>query len=1069
MSTMASISKTIVLQTSLALTALAHCSVGKAQTASNSDLPKAQSATVPYSRQLVASLASEAAEMGDANRGAAVFAAAKSACLSCHRVGQHGGNLGPDLTAIGKERDLRQLIESVFWPRRDIKPEYVVWQIVTSDGQIFSGFKLKSTDEHVELRDLTANKTLLISRDEIDEEVAGSTPMPEELIAPMSRQQQLDLIRFLSELKHTDRLPAELDHALAHSQTYGPVTFPLERAPLQPKDWPNSNHPTNQFRLYEFYTKQAEYFRQHYSQQQRPLPMLLAPFPGLDGADHGHWGYQPASVWKDDRWNDTKLGSVQAGVFSGDGKPVARAVCIRLGDDGELSACFNPDTLTYDAVWTGGFVRFSAQQHGFLDGVRRDGRRLPHSKGHAPSEPFVYRGFYRHGSRTIFAYRIGDTEFLDAPWVKDGQFIREVAQADEHPLRKLTNGGPTQWPQTLRTTIHPGSGRPYAVDTIELPFDNPWNALIFCAGHDFLSDGSAVVCTIQGDVWRVTGLDSPADKPGTAVWRRIASGLHHALGLVVVDDQIYVQCRDQLTRLHDLNGDGEADFYACFSNAFETSPAGHDFICGLERDRDGNFYMASGNQGLVRISSSGQDATVIATGVRNPDGLALLPDGTVTAPCSEGEWTPASMICSVRNSVHIKDVGSLDTAPPHFGHLGPKNGEPPELPLAYLPRNLDNSSGGQVYVDSDRWGPLKGQLLHLSFGMGTHFLVLRDEVDSQLQGAIVPLVGDFRSGVHRGRFSRCDGQLYVSGMHGWVSFTPDEACFQRVRYTGDPVQLPSGFHLYQNGVKVTFTNPIDADIAENPTSHFAQCWNYRYSAAYGSAEYSPSHAGVPGHDPLRIASAHVLPDRHSLFLEIPDLQPVSQLQLVLHVNSGQAEPGKGHTLFVTAHKLDRPFEAFDGYMPREKTIAAHPLLTDMALQAERVPNPFRDRLPRARRITIETGKNLTYTTPQFRVRAGEAIEFTLSNPDVVPHNWALVRPGTLQSVGKLANRLISDPKAVAHHYIPQTDDVLAYTDVVLPGDTFTVFFQAPTKPGRYPYLCTFPGHWMVMNGVMVVE
>ncbi len=83
-------------------------------------------------------------------------------------------------------------------------------------------------------------------------------------------------------------------------------------------------------------------------------------------------------------------------------------------------------------------------------------------------------------------------------------------------------------------------------------------------------------------------------------------------------DGIFVLCRDQLTRLHDLNGDGQADWYECYSNAFETSPAGHDYICGLQRDADGNFYTASGNQGLVRISRDGSHAQPIAGGFRNP-------------------------------------------------------------------------------------------------------------------------------------------------------------------------------------------------------------------------------------------------------------------------------------------------------------------------------------------------------------------------------------------------------------------------------------------------------------------
>ncbi|OXV14994.1 hypothetical protein, partial [Klebsiella pneumoniae] len=85
----------------------------------------------------------------------------------------------------------------------------------------------------------------------------------------------------------------------------------------------------------------------------------------------------------------------------------------------------------------------------------------------------------------------------------------------------------------------------------------------------------------------------------------------------------------------------------------------------------------------------------------------------------------------------------------------------------YLPRGLDNSSGSQAVVNSDRWGPLKGRMVHLSFGTGTAFLLLREQVDGQPQGAVVPLPGEFLSGVPRGRFNPTDGQLYVSGMAGW--------------------------------------------------------------------------------------------------------------------------------------------------------------------------------------------------------------------------------------------------------------------------------------------------------------
>ena len=101
--------------------------------------------------------------------------------------------------------------------------------------------------------------------------------------------------------------------------------------------------------------------------------------------------------------------------------------------------------------------------------------------------------------------------------------------------------------------------------------------------------------------------------------------------------------------------------------------------------------------------------------------------------------------------------------------------------------------------------------------------------------------------------------------------------------------------------------------------------------------------------------------------------------------------------------------------------------------------------------------------------AGKPIKLTFTNPDVVPHNWVLLKPGSLSRVGELVNRLVADPEAALQQYVPQSDDVLAYTDIVPPGEKFTIYFRAPETPGRYPFLCSFPGHWMVMNGQLIVE
>ena len=69
----------------------------------------------------------------------------------------------------------------------------------------------------------------------------------------------------------------------------------------------------------------------------------------------------------------------------------------------------------------------------------------------------------------------------------------------------------------------------------------------------------------------------------------------------------------------------------------------------------------------------------------------------------------------------------------------------------------------------------------------------------------------------------------------------------------------------------------------------------------------------------------------------------------------------------------------------------------------------------------------------------------------------------------LLDDLKGDPEALAKQYVPESERLLAYTDVISPGEQQTVYIHAPTQPGQYPFLCSFPGHWMVMNGVLIVE
>lgn len=1016
--------------------------------------PHGTSTQISNFDETVRSLAQSAKEQGEPSKGVTAFASPKMACLSCHQIGKQGGQVGPDLTSIGTQRSAEHLAQSLLQPNAHVEEKYQVVQALLDSGDIVRGFRVLEDAKQLKLHDPSKKLEVTLAKDEIVKLQSAPSLMPEGLMAGLSLQERADLVAFLMDLGHSKRFRPELiASVLEHAQPHEAATFPFERTPLDIAAWPNWEAPVNRDRLYDFYTKEAL----HFKNIENP-PRLMAEFPGLDTGKYGHWGNQDEASWANGDWNKTQLSSAQCGVYHGpDGQMVPRAVCLSLGDSGELSACFNPETLCYEALWKDGFLQFSDVRHGFMNGLIPKGTPLPRPVGKKPEKPFTYHGFYRVGPRIVFAYRIGDEEWLDSPWVVNGEFQRMVGPLEKHPMKDAVHQGSAQWPQIIETEIRRGDRQPYALDTIELPHDNPWNALIFCGDHDFLPDGSLLLCTMQGDVWHGSNLGG--DK---ARWKRFAAGLHQALGLKVSPDGIFVLGRDQITLLHDRNGDQEADFYQSFSTAYETSPAGHDFICGLQRDAHGNFYTASGNQGLVKISRDGKYATIMAEGMRNPDGLGIYPDGVVTVPCSEGNWTPSSMICAVRTS-----STPAPNAIPFMGYRGPRLRNSaivrPELPLVYLPRGLDNSSGGQVYVDSDRWGPLQGQMVHLSFGAGTHFLLLRDEVQGQLQGAVMPLEGDFLSGVHRGRFSPNDGQLYVSGMGGWGTYTVRKGCLQRVRYTGGKHVFPIGFHVHQNGVLIRCSDPVQAEQIQK-AKHFAQAWNYRYSAAYGSKEYSTLHRSLRGHDRLEIRAVHVLEDAKTLFVEIPDLQPCNQLHL--HLDVGNTKP---IDLFATCNRLDEPFVKFAGYMPIAKQILAHPIEADVHLAAKRTPNPWEKKIDGARNLRIEAGSNLTFKNPRLTAKAGETLKLTLRNPDVVPHNWALVRPGKLQKVGEESNKLVGDPEAVIRQYVPQTDDVVCYTDIVEPGEEFSIYFKVPSEPGKYPFLCTFPGHWMVMNGEMVVE
>jgi putative heme-binding domain-containing protein len=111
---------------------------------------------------------------------------------------------------------------------------------------------------------------------------------------------------------------------------------------------------------------------------------------------------------------------------------------------------------------------------------------------------------------------------------------------------------------------------------------------------------------------------------------------------------------------------------------------------------------------------------------------------------------------------------------------------------------------------------------------------------------------------------------------------------------------------------------------------------------------------------------------------------------------------------------------------------------------------------------------MQYDNTELIVRAGAPVEIIFDNPDLMPHNWVLGTPGSMEDIGLAADAETTSPEAAARQYLPEHPAILQHIDLVQPGKTASLRFTAPTEPGDYPFLCTYPGHWRIMNGVMRV-
>ena len=505
--------------------------------------------------------------------------------------------------------------------------------------------------------------------------------------------------------------------------------------------------------------------------------------------------------------------------------------------------------------------------------------------------------------RLVLNFPPGNSPMQGSLWFTDSQIDRRETRNISEKLSLMGNnlqpylrGGPAQYATAIEVASEQWfESETWSVDELIRPENNPWAARTRVTGIDFYPEGhfrsagrSLAICTWDGDVWRVDGLEKIGGENASLRWRRIASGLFQPLGILVDGDRLLVSCRDQIVSLGDLNGDGEMDDYRCLNSDHQVTEHFHEFAMGLQRDNDGNLYYAKSARHaktavvphhgtLLRVAPDGSQTDILATGFRAANGVCLNDDGTFIVTDQEGHWNPKNRINWVREGGFYGNMYG-------YHEVTDSSDEAMQPPLCWITNAFDRSPAELLWANTDRWGPLNGSLLNLSYGYGRLYVVPHEHFstdggDRQPQGGMCQLpIPDLPTGMIRGRFSPVDGQLYVGGMFSWAgSRQEQEGGLFRVTYKGGPVDLPIELQANKEGVDIKFSDRLDRPTSEDATRYEVKTWDLKRTKNYGSKHFNERS--------LKVTTAELLPDGKTVRLAIPDLEPTWGMEIICRLKS----------------------------------------------------------------------------------------------------------------------------------------------------------------------------------------
>jgi azurin len=621
-----------------------------------------------------------------------------------------------------------------------------------------------------------------------------------------------------------------------------------------------------------------------------------------------------------------------------------------------------------------------------------------------------------------------------------------------------------------------------------------------------LPDGRIAVSTRRGEIWLVE--NAYMDGGTQPHYRLFASGLHEILGLAYRNGSFYCSQRGELTKLTDTNQDGEADEYKTIYR-YDLSGNYHEYAYGPIFDKDGDMYvtlnvswvgfgdaLAKWHGWLLKIKEDGT-MTPIATGLRSPAGFGLNTEGDIFYAENQGDWVGSGRVTHLVKGDFAGNAGGLNWTKESESPIkltkedlkAVDNGQPMheaiktvkemKLPAVWFPHGLMGISTADILQDTTNgaFGPFGGQYFVADQGHSKVMRMTLEKVNGQYQGACYPFREGWASGLLRLAWG-IDGSMF-GGMtsRGWASTGKDLFALQRMEWTGKLPFEMKNIVAKSDGFEIEFTMPVDKASAQNAANYEFSNFTYKYHHNYGSPIINQGSCNVKGiivsDDGLKVRVVlDAIKEGYIHEVKLKDVKSKDGISLLHNfayytmnnIPSGdkaQLTENQKVKAVTSQHAGGHHGDMAHTPMPNKKVkkgkVEASPKHLNTMPASWGEPDEV---------ILLSTKPGLKYDKELIQVKAGSKIKLVFNNNDDMQHNVVITNPNEANNMG--AKALDLGLKGPDMQYVPNNKNVLFHTNVIEPGTSETIYFVVPEKVGDYHFVCTYPGHYAAMQGILRV-